>query len=264
MKRIPINHLCIITLFWVFFTLILIKIMGPDVGDRELSDLVTSGLAYNILLAALTVLLYSVFRPSHKLVGLNRVKTGRNWIMYYPIFVIALGVLSGFLNGAFQDIHAYGWVLINCLFVGISEELMFRGIMLSSLTKKLGFWKAAIIVILLFGLIHILNVFVTGNLGQGLLQAFAAMCSGILFLAIRVRTLSIVPAIILHWLWDFNAFRLEIPSGDIDTTNYLSVLTLGVGLLVSVSPLIFGITGIIQLTKKDAVEAYIKSQNIAE
>ncbi|MDZ7614768.1 MAG: CPBP family intramembrane glutamic endopeptidase [Flavobacteriaceae bacterium] len=89
------------------------------------------------------------------------------------------------------------WTFANCLLVGISEEMMFRGVLLSSFTKSWGFKKAAIAVAVIFGLVHILNALTTGKLGEGFLQAFMALVS-ILFIAYRVKNLTIVFAILMH------------------------------------------------------------------
>ncbi|MBU2952074.1 CPBP family intramembrane metalloprotease [Tamlana agarivorans] len=263
MKRIPLSHLLIVTVLWAFFTFVYAKVFVSS-EKMSLAELVHSGLAMHLLFAAATVLIYSYIRPANIIVGLNKIKAKKNWILIYPVFVITLCLITSGLNGIFSDFDSYKWVLFNCIFVGISEELMFRGILLSSLTKKFGFWKAAIVVIVTFGLIHIMNVFTTGELGQGIAQAFFAMSSGVLFLAIRIKTLSIVPAIILHALWDFTAFTMEgLVSADGNVEGALAMAGVVVSLLVSFSPIIFGILGIIQLTKKKAIEEFVQTQEAA-
>ena len=59
-----------------------------------------------------------------------------------------------------------------------------------------------------FGAIHSLNVFVTGDLKAALIQSSAAFLSGLVFIALRLRTGSLWPPIIVHALWDFATFTL--------------------------------------------------------
>jgi hypothetical protein len=99
-------------------------------------------------------------------------------------------------------------IALNTLLVGISEETMFRGVLFRALFTQYRVWTAIIVSSILFGAVHILNVFNTGDLGGALMQSVPAAMSGVLFVAIVIRTESIWPAIIYHWLWDCVLFVL--------------------------------------------------------
>lgn len=90
---------------------------------------------------------------------------------------------------------------------------MFRGVLLQALRHSLAIWPAILITSLLFGAIHSLNVFTTGHLLTAVLQSAAALLSGLLFIAIRSRTGSLWPAIVIHGLWDFGTFTLSAAGG---------------------------------------------------
>ncbi len=51
-----------------------------------------------------------------------------------------------------------------------------------------------------------MNGFITGQFGDAALQALNAFLSGFGYLALRIRTRSIVPIMIGHWLWDLAVF----------------------------------------------------------
>jgi membrane protease YdiL (CAAX protease family) len=70
-------------------------------------------------------------------------------------------------------------------------------------------WPAVALTTLAFGAIHILNVFMTGELRAALIQSAAAALSGLLFIALRLRTGSLWPPIIVHGLWDFATFAVS-------------------------------------------------------
>jgi hypothetical protein len=58
----------------------------------------------------------------------------------------------------------------------------------------------------LFGSVHILNGFITGDFSGAIIQATGAALSGVWYAALRFRLGSVFPGMILHWLWDFLAF----------------------------------------------------------
>ena len=58
-------------------------------------------------------------------------------------------------------------------------------------------------------------MFVTGDLTAALIQSLAAFLSGLVFIALRLRTGSLWPPIIVHALWDFATFTLGAASGGV-------------------------------------------------
>jgi membrane protease YdiL (CAAX protease family) len=223
---------------------------------------VSKGISFPILGAAFFLVMFVLLTKQYSLIGFNRIKSSKNWILIYPIIIILIGILFSISNGLFSNASIIGWILINTLFVGISEELMFRGILLSALTNKIGFIKTVIVVTLLFGCVHILNGFVTGNFLNGIMQAAFASFSGILFIGIRVKTDSIIPAILLHWMWDFTVFIVSSikyiqPETKSDSVEMPLLIIMSI---LGISPVIFGILGIIQISKKDVVKEFEATQ----
>ncbi len=69
-------------------------------------------------------------------------------------------------------------ILLSTIFVGLSEETMFRGILFQALRTRVNLWPAMIWTSVLFGSVHILNALTTGELLNAMLQAFTATLSG--------------------------------------------------------------------------------------
>jgi membrane protease YdiL (CAAX protease family) len=90
--------------------------------------------------------------------------------------------------------------------VGWSEEVMFRGVWLRGLFRSYGIWVAILGSSVLFGAMHVLNVFLTDDLHGAVLQAGAAFLSGVFLAAVRLRTGSLWTGIVLHGLWDAGTF----------------------------------------------------------
>lgn len=101
------------------------------------------------------------------------------------------------------------------LLIGITEELLCRGIVLNLLldrfsNTKRGIWSAIIIASSLFGLLHLPNIFAGASPKAVLMQAVSATAGGILFSAIYIRSNNIWIPILAHAAFDFMAL---IPSG---------------------------------------------------
>ena len=115
-------------------------------------------------------------------------------------------------------------ILINTLLIGISEELMFRGILFKALRSRCSIWPTVLVSSLLFGFVHLLNGFSTGFVAA-IPQAIFTFCLGVVFIAIRIRTGSLYPVIVLHAAWDFCIFMLDAsPGGQLWTVAELYAL----------------------------------------
>jgi membrane protease YdiL (CAAX protease family) len=134
-------------------------------------------------------------------------------LMWLPaIYVLAFGAVALVLG--LPPAENLAFILINTCFVGLSEELMFRGILFSGLRSRLELRPSIWICCILFGLIHVLNAVQTGQLTVAALQAAAAFMTGTMFLAIRLRTGSLYPVIILHAVWDCMPLLIATHLGD--------------------------------------------------
>ena len=122
------------------------------------------------------------------------------WLpLIYAVIMLTVDALLGLPSPGVIAILA-----LNMLFVGLSEELMFRSIVFRGLLARFSIWPAILLTSFLFGIVHSLNVFTTGQLDQAVLQSAAAGMQGLAYLAIRIRTRSVWPMVIVHALWDFS------------------------------------------------------------
>ena len=161
---------------------------------------------WSILLAGLFLLvLVAICRWRD--IGLNLAVSGRSllllWLpaVYLLLFFGADGALA--VNFGPPPITVTVFLLLNSALAAFSEELMFRGVLFGALSSRLRPAHAIVITTLLFGMAHLLNAAALGNWRVAAAQAVAAAMSGLLFIAIRVRTGSLFPAMVYHALWDF-------------------------------------------------------------
>lgn len=192
-----------------------ITIIGGNIangGETSLLEGVQAGIGWAWAAAGGFILAVVLWQGWND-VGLNRWPEARAWrLTWLPMvyIVIALGAATVF---GLPPATALLIILVNTILVGFSEELMLRGAVLQGFRHTVSIWPAVMLTSVAFGAMHSLNVFVTGDLWAALLQSCAAFLSGIVFIALRLRTGSLWPPIIVHGLWDFATFCLSASIG---------------------------------------------------
>lgn len=161
--------------------------------------------------------------------GFNKKGFKKGLILGIPFLIIGIGsVIFSNMGTDFSNIKhisIFNTILftINMLFVGINEEVWMRGLVLNGLMKKYeksSIWKPIIISSLIFGLVHLPNIFFVEPLIL-LIQVINAMCGGILFATIFIKSKNIFSAIVIHSLTDW--ISLFIASCFIGANSALSM-----------------------------------------
>lgn len=181
-------------------------------GQESLIDLVSGGVLWPVAIRCAFLLLVSSAMRWNDIGFVRPVPAFRLRLLWLPMLYILL-LLGGAAAMGFPSAVVIGIVALNMCLVGLNEEQMFRGVLLQGLMTRVPVWPAILISSVLFGAVHILNVFVTGDLGQAVLQCFGAGVLGLLFCAIRLRSGSLFPVIILHALWNFAIVMLALSAG---------------------------------------------------
>lgn len=156
------------------------------------------------------------------------------------LIVTALGVA---ITVGLPPPQAILFVALNAAFVGFSEELMFRGFLLRGASETGRFWFTFILRTVLFGAVHLANIFITGEVLTVTIQAVSASCSGVLLLAIRLRTGSLYPMILVHWMWDFavTIVSLALAANAVAAAGVIPQVVGGLLLLAPIISLILGL-----------------------
>lgn len=107
------------------------------------------------------------------------------------------------------------WAL-TFLFVAGFEEILFRGYLLQTLSRGMGFWPAAVVLSFLFGAVHLQNM---NEASFGALQAGLA---GFVFCVTVYRTGTLWFAIGFHAAWDFGeTFLYSVPDSGLLAKGHL-------------------------------------------
>lgn len=120
-------------------------------------------------------------------------------------------------------------VLATAIFAPLSEELIFRGMMISRLRRALPAWAAALIPSVIFGLIH----------GQIILISYAFLL-GLFLSYIRIRARSTAASALLHAAFNGSSFLLPLlPIPDDAPASLVYVLFAVSGIISAVLTLAF-------------------------
>lgn len=184
----------------------LIPLLLAGGNGEEIGVLVTDfAVTPNLKLIATTVslLLVSFLFGYRSAVGLVLPTTlrGARYGLYAALIVVTPFVLFA-ISRELPGGGSFLLLVFNTLLVGLSEELLFRGILLGSL-MRFGLIRAVALSALLFAAVHLLNTSIQGepNWSQFL---FAALFS-LPFSTLRLRTGSLLIPVILHTAIDLTA-----------------------------------------------------------
>jgi len=129
------------------------------------------------------------------------------WTLLIPAFMAA-AIVAGLATADWggRESSFIVWLLVGTLFVGIAEEVLTRGLLLTAFRGGMGevgvwFWTS-----LLFGLLHSLNILFGQSVGATIRQIVFAFVLGSVLYACRRATGVLVVPIVLHGLWDFTTF----------------------------------------------------------
>lgn len=104
------------------------------------------------------------------------------------------------------------------LVVGLTEEMAFRGYLQQVLTRGIGFWPAAVLLSLTFGLIH------AGNRGESAIGELTAGLAGVVFCYSLWRSGSLWWAIGNHMSWDWaQSYFYGVPDSGSGASPHLLV-----------------------------------------
>ena len=216
-RRLPIWGFVLLVVVYLAAIQLIPRLTAPA-GDKYASfptvDAVIGGLWVTVgvgtLIGLVAVAVLGWWRP----VFIDDRRLPR-WIWVFPV-VMLVAIFAGISYGNLADkgLTYTLLLLVGCLFVGVSEELMFRGIGVTAF-RQAGFTegRVALWTCVLFGLAHATNLFSEGI--SALTQVLVTAVAGYFFYLIRRVSGMLIGSMIVHGLWDFGLFTntLSTPPG---------------------------------------------------
>lgn len=171
-------------------------------GIAEIVGLLSTGIAWNVL-AGIAVLALATRAFGWRDLGFGAPSAGPvAKLIWFPLLTLLPFYAIAFAVGLPPG-PAILFLAINTTLVALSEEWMFRGVLFQALRARLRIWPAVALTSILFGAIHVLNAFALGDIRLAAAQAAAAMMTGLLLIALMLRTGSIWTSVVYHMVWNF-------------------------------------------------------------
>lgn len=172
------------------------------VGYTMMSNLIIS--------AILLFVVFVVFKDSRRDIFFERTAFHLSrWYWAIPLVDVGVAVVALFnVQYSLMAPGSIALVPLAALAIGINEEIVTRGILLVGLRNdKVSEWKIYIITLVVFSLLHLINLVGGGNL-TGIIVQFAG--GTIFYVARRVSNTLLVP-ILMHSFYDTAYFLLSGP-----------------------------------------------------
>ncbi len=196
---------------WLLLTMFGMR-WASDGTKKPLVETITHGISWNLVMAIGLLALVTVWMRWRDLKFVPPRPLSSLKVLWFPaIYLLLFALLSAVLGLPAADTMLF--VVLNTLLVGVSEEWMFRGVLFQGLRSRFLMWPSVILASLLFGAAHILNVITTGQLGEAVVQSVAAFMSGLVMIALLIRTGSLWVPIVYHALWDLGTFMVSAGGG---------------------------------------------------
>ncbi len=217
------------------FLTILINFFNNKNHEKDLTSIFEITSPLSIIISTISILLLNLIFKNLKIYKIkNFFKTLKisSFYLIFTIFSLMCAIYEN-VNHQFKPFNEIILGVLSLVFeIGFVEESLFRGLILNIFAKKYldeyrGILKILIFPAIIFGLIHLLNVFAGVNLEKAILQAFLAFFIGILLNAIYMRGGNIFVLILIHAIIDasglFKTFFIkEIHLTNIDAINQTS------------------------------------------
>lgn len=197
---------------WAFFELIAKDAINTAIKNNYLCQFIKSGIIKNLIWTIPAITLVKHFNDDVN-VSLKEMFTAKvNWLKYMPIFgVFTVYLLAGaFLrNGRLAIVEDFGIEqIIIVLFVGLTEEMVFRGWLLNATYREKNKWIYLIINSVMFLAIHFPiwihdGIFIESFANFGFLLLIVL---SLIFSYTFIRSRNLLVPVILHMYWDLLTF----------------------------------------------------------
>ena len=172
-------------------------------------------------------------------------KTGWGYLAFYFLIACMFIVLHAIKpNSHWESFGNIFLGLLTMIGIGIREEILYRGIIVNILSLKYakttkGLWLTTIVSSLLFGFVHMFNMFAGVSLGSAFVQSLGATGLGIAFSAIYLRGGNIWFMALTHAIIDFvGLFESTFVVGEISEVDQMNNLS-------TISPIVQVLAGVI-------------------
>ena len=160
------------------------------------------------------------------------------FILLFPLVNVVLLSFNGKVF-ALLDLTFVIKQFATCFGVAVAEEIFFRGLILRELVFSYQWQpiRASLIVSLVFGVLHLLNVNSYATWSYAIVQSICALAVSLNLCAIFIKTKSLLWCVIIHALINITSIGLEYCANgqQLPLSNFESVIFLSVSFIYLIS-----------------------------
>ena len=230
---------------------VLVMILTVPLGFLTQMGSQSQGAVSAIIVSALSIVLLIIYNKwfSPEFDGVFKAHVPLKEILMVSSVMAILIIGCIILNTVYAGVVFRPSLSFLCLalMAGISEETIFRAMLIPIgmryLKGKNRAWTAVIISSVIFGPIHMANIFMGADPVMTVIQVFMATCGGFVLAGIYLRTGSVIPGMIAHAIYDFINFATDptinesgvVVSGDGNAgiSYYVIIIVISAALLVA-------------------------------
>ncbi|HKI12040.1 MAG TPA: type II CAAX endopeptidase family protein [Candidatus Acidoferrum sp.] len=223
-------YIAIVSVLAGVITLLMVRIFGEPRGVPPVSAMILQEVVGFAVVFGAAVVMSRVERRSVGKYGLpaREIFSGKFWLGFLfglaeiSVLIGLIAAFGGYSFGSFalrgNEILRWGLIhLVLFTFVGFFEEFLFRGYTQFTLGDGIGFWPAAILLSVGFGVVHL------GNPGEGWVGAAGVVLVGAFFCFTLRRTGNLWYAVGLHASFDWGeTFLYSVPNSGVVMQGHLS------------------------------------------
>lgn len=216
--RVEPRPLVAIAVFVVYTAIVVVLWAALGVDYETVADTnrnILEGLIIPIGVGALFLVVVTTWLGWWRPALFERERAGRRWMLLVPLLILAVTLVNiAFIDWGSPKTDVLVLLAVGVLLVGFSEELLTRGLLIVGFRGTLTEGWVWFLSVLLFGILHAINVFFGQSLGQTLFQIVFAATLGTAFYVTRRVLATIVVGMVLHAMWDFGTLGADVTDGD--------------------------------------------------
>ena len=212
--KMPVLIIYVIIFYsiWTVWEFWIRTFISNTFGNEYISQLIKSCIIKNLVWTFPAILLVWHFKSDVYITLKEMFSTKVNWLKYLPIFIFfTIYILAGAIlkNSGVEIVKDFGIdKIIIVLFVGLTEEMVFRGWLLNATIHENRKWFYIIINAAMILVIHFPIWIYSGNFISYFtsLQFIEVMALSVIFSTTFIKSRSILVPITLHMYFDLLVF----------------------------------------------------------
>lgn len=217
---IPIVYYICLWTIWAVYTLLIAPVICDALGEENfISSFLRSGIIKNLVWTLPAALLIIKFRENC-MVSLKdmfiKISPGwKNYLLIFPLFILMVVISSFRMYGGLHISESFGVdEIITVIFVGLTEELVFRGWLLNFSVNENSSQKHQYIAVAINAIMFLCIHFPIWILEDRFVSSFTSLgfftilILSVIFSMVFIKTKNIILPITLHMFWDLLVFIL--------------------------------------------------------